>query len=150
MIVDGRQADALHVLNRLLLAVHSARPNLTLSARAVVEATILSKGSIGSADEVARALGLKNRFRLARLLSDEGLPPLHRLSDWITVLSWVDTADSKGASLCSMAFHSGRQPSACYRLVKRVTGRRWEEVRTKGGDWVLRQLLKELGAHKMS
>jgi hypothetical protein len=144
------QTRSVRLLRRLLVAIHTVRPHLALRARAVIEAIVLAKGSIGSAAEVAGVLGLKNRFRLAGLLKREGLPPLHRLTKWITVLSWVDSAERRGVSLCSMAFHSRRDPSACYRLVKAVTGRNWEHVRLKGGAWVLRQFLKEVRALKLS
>jgi hypothetical protein len=132
------------VLDRVFLTIRTAHPGLKLRARAVVEAILLSKGSIGSAESVARALGLRNRFRLARLLQSEGLPPLHRLTEWVTVLNWIDLAESNKVSLCWMAFHSHRHPSACYRLVNKVTGHGWEEVLTKGSEWTLRQFLKEL------
>jgi hypothetical protein len=72
----------------------------------------------------------------------EGLPPLHRLAEWITVLSWVATAERSHTSLCWMAFRSRRHPSACYRLVKRVTGRRWEEVEARGYAWVMQEFLR--------
>jgi len=134
------------MLDRLLVAIRSARPRMTLHARAVIEAILLSKGPIGSAERVARILGLKNRFRLARLLLREGLPPLHRFTEWVTVLSWVAAAEREQVSLCWMAFRSRRHPSACYRLVKKVTGHGWEEVQVKGPAWVLRQFLKELHA----
>jgi hypothetical protein len=119
---------------------------MTLRARAVIEAVLLSKGSIGSAESVAHALGLANRFRLARLLKQEGLPPLHRMTEWVTVLNWISCAECEHVSLCWMAFHSHRHPSACYRLVKKVTGHRWEDVLARGSPWVLRQFLKELGS----
>jgi len=117
---------------------------MTLYSRAIVEAVCLCEGPIGSARDVARQLGLKNRFCLARLLKREGLPPLHRLAEWATVLSWVVAAERDGVSLCWMAFRSRRHPSACYRLVKEVTGLRWEEVRARGSRWVQRQLLAEV------
>lgn len=132
------------MLERFLVAIHVAHPHLRLRVRAVVEAIVLAKGPIGSAESVARTLGLKNRFRLARLLQSEGLPPLHRLTEWVTVLSWAATAEDKRVSLCWLAFRSSRHPSACYRLVKKVTGHAWEEVRARGSVWVLRQFLKEL------
>jgi len=134
------------VLGRVLVAVRAARPGLTLRACAIVEAILLSHGPIGSAESVAHALGLKNRFQLARFLQRQGLPPLHRLTEWITVLSWSYAAEETGASLCWMAFRSSRHPSACYRLVKEVTGCGWEEVRTRGSAWLLRQFVKELRA----
>jgi len=116
---------------------------MTLYSRAIVEAVCLSEGPIGSADEVALHLGLKNRFTLARLLKREGVPPLHRLAQWATMLSWVVAAERDGVSLCWMAFRARRHPSACYRLVKEVTGLRWDEVRARGSGWVQRRLLAE-------
>ncbi len=125
-------------------AVRAARPNLTPLTRAVLDAVLLSHGSIGTAQAVARRLGLGSRFKLARLLRREGLPSLHQLAEWITVLSWVVAAEQTGASLCWMAFRSHRHPSACYRLVKEVTGLGWEQVRERGSSWVQTQLLKLL------
>ena len=111
---------------------------------AVLEAMFLNNGSIGSAERVAGMLGLRNRFQLARLLRREGLPPLHRLTKWVTVLSWLSVAERNRVSLCWMAFRCHRHPSACYRLVKTVTGAGWEELQRHGSDWVLQQFLREL------
>jgi hypothetical protein len=102
------------------------------------------EGSIGPAECVARTLGLRNRFELARRLRREGLPSLHRLAQWASVLSWVRAAERDGAALCRLAFRSGRYPAACYRLVKDLTGRRWEEIRVLGARWVERELLREV------
>ena len=132
------------MLERVLVAIHSARPVLSVPARAVIEAVVLSKGSIGTAESVANALGLGNRFRLARLLKHDGLPPLHRMTEWVTVLNWIECAECQHVSLCWMAFRSHRHPSACYRLVKKVTGHGWEDVLDNGSAWVLRQFLNEL------
>lgn len=128
-----------------LSAIRAARPHLTFHARVIVEAIHLSEGSIGAAEDVARRLGLANRFQLARLLKRDGLPSLHRLAGWTTVLSWVLTAERTGASLCRMAFRGDRYPAACYRLVVEVTGLRWGEVRALGSRWVLRRFLQEIG-----
>jgi len=111
-----------------------------------MEAVLLSKGPIGSAHAVARALGLSNRFQLARLLEQEGLPPLHRMTEWVTVLNWIESAECEHVSLCWMAFRSHRHPSSCYRLVKKVTGHGWEDVLGRGSAWVLRQFFSELRA----
>ena len=132
------------MLERVMVAIRSARPQMRLRARAVIEAVLLSKGPIGSAQVVARALGLSNRFQLARLLEHEGLPPLHRMTEWVTVLNWVESAEREHVSLCWMAFRCHRHPSACYRLVKKVTGHGWEEVLDKGSPWALRRFLSEL------
>lgn len=133
------------MLAQPLPALRAARPGMTLFSRAIVEAICLAEGRIGSAHAVAHHLGLPNRFKLARLLKREGLPPLHRLAEWATVLSWVVAAERDGVSLCWLAFRSRRHPSACYRLIKEVTGLRWEEVRGRGSRWVQRQLLQECG-----
>ncbi len=119
---------------------------MALFPRAILEAILLAEGPIGSADAVARHLGLANRFKVARLLKREGLPPLHRLGEWATVLSWTIAAERHGLSLCRIAFRSRRYPSACYRLVKEVTGIGWEEVKARGSAWVERQFIRELRA----
>lgn len=121
-------------------AILGARPEMSRVPRAIVEAVCLCEGTIGSAADVASQLGLKNRFRLARMLKREGLPPLHRLAEWATVLSWVLTAEQEGVSLCWIAFHSRRHPSACYRLVKEVTGMTWTQLRVRGSRWLQREL----------
>src|SRR6266545_4362426 len=120
------------MLAQSLSAILTLRPALTPIPRAIVEAVCLAEGSIGSANAVAQTLGLKNRFTLARLLKREGVPPLHRLAGWMTVLSWVVAAEETGVSLCWLAFRAHRHPSACYRLVREVTGVCWDKVRTRG------------------
>jgi len=145
-MIGGVPALGNALLERVLVAIRSARPGMKFRARAVIEAVLLSKGPIGSARKVARELGLTNRFQFARMLKNEGLPPLHRLTEWVTVLSWIESAEQKRVSLCWMAFRSHRHPSACYRLVKKVTGHGWEEVVGKGSAWALQQFLKELRA----
>lgn len=132
------------MLTQPLAGLCAARPTLTLFTRAVVEAVFLCEGPIGSAQTVARVLGLPNRFKLARLLKRERLPPLHRLAEWATVLSWVVVAERDGVSLSWIAYRSRRHPSACYRLVKEVTGLRWEQVRARGSRWAERRFLREL------
>jgi len=117
---------------------------MTFHARVIVEAILLSERGIGSACVVARGLGLKSRFELARLLKREGLPPLHRLAGWATVLSWVLAAERGSTSLYRLAFRSRRHPAACYRLVKEVTGLGWDLVRAKGSQWVERRFILEV------
>lgn len=123
---------------------------MTVLPRAIVEAVLLSEGSIGSTRWVARLLGLNSRFQLARMLKREGLPPLHRLAAWTAILSWVRAAEHDGTGLFQLACRSHRHPSACYRLVKEVTGLRWSEVRARGARWVERRLMEELRLHPVS
>ena len=124
--------------------IRCLRPDMPLLPRAVVEAILLSEGPIGSADEVARRLGLRNRFKLARLLKRHGLPPLYRLAEWATLESWTLAAERDGVSLCYIAFRAKRHPSACYRLVKELTGLGWEEVRVLGSAWVQNEFSNRL------
>ncbi len=135
------------MLAHLLGTIRAARPALSLVPRTVVEATLLTRGALGSACNVAGWLGLRNRFELARLLRRQGLPPLHRLRAWAALLSWVDAAEREGVSLFRLAFRSGRHPAACYRLVREITGKCWEEVLERGLSWVERQFIRELRAH---
>lgn len=118
--------------------------------RAIVEAVLLSEGPIGSTRRVAGLLGLRNRFQLARMLKREGLPPLHRLAAWTAILAWVRAAERDGMCLFRLAYRSHRHPSACYRLVKEVTGLCWSEVRARGAEWVERRLMAELQHHPLA
>ncbi len=127
--------------------VCSTRPDLSLRSRAVVEAVFLSGGSIGTAAQVAPHLGLHNRFELARFLKREGLPPLHDLAAWASVLAWLDRAEGTGCSLCQLAFRARKDPATCYRTVKRVTGLRWGELRRRGSAWVLQRFVAQLDPH---
>jgi hypothetical protein len=131
------------MLAQPLAAIRTVRPNLGLLPRAVVEAILLTEGSIGTAESVGHGLGL-SRFQLARMLRREGLPPLHVMAGWAMVLSWLLTAERKQVSLCWIAFHAGRHPSTCYRLVREVTGLSWEQARARGVAWAEREFLKQL------
>lgn len=134
------------MLAHMMASLRAEKPRMALLARSVVEATALIGGSLGSADVVARRLGLRNRFALARLLRREGLPPLHRLSGWATVLSWLEKSEQQHLSLCQLAFHSGRHPAACYRLVREVTGTTWDHVRRLGARWAAAEFMREVHA----
>ena len=108
---------------------------------------LLSGGSIGTAAQVAPHLGLHNRFELARFLKREGLPPLHDLAAWASVLAWLDRAEGTGCSLCQLAFRARKDPATCYRTVKRVTGLRWVELRRRGSAWVMQRFVAQLEPH---
>lgn len=129
------------MLRQMLAEIQRIRPGLEFNSRVVLEAVLLSEGPVGSAESVSQFLGLHSRFALGRLLKRDGLPSLHHLAAWALVLSWVQRAEGEGVSLCQLAFHSQRHPSACYRLVRETTGLRWGEVRALGSEWVRRQVL---------
>ena len=116
-------------------------PCLSMRARAVFDALVLCGRPIGTAEEVADRLGLRNRFDLARFLEHEGLPPLHELTDWVSLLCWVSEWERTGASLCKLAWRSGRQPAVCYRTVKRLTGVTWSAACSRGFLWISEQFL---------
>ena len=120
-------------------------PCLSFEGRAVLDALLLQEGSIGGAKEVAQRLGLPNRFRLAQLLRANGLPPLHRLSAWIMTLAWIWRWESCRIPLSESALRMRKEPSAASRLVKRLTGESWTDVRAYGADWMLARLLDECG-----
>jgi hypothetical protein len=131
------------MLAHTLAQIRQSHPTFTLPVRACVEAACLTEGPIGRAEPVARFLGLRNRFALARRLKSEGCPSLRRLTGWVTVLSWTVASDTQRVSLATLAHRAGRYPSTCYRLVKAVTGLPWNEVSVRGAEWVEDQLLRE-------
>jgi hypothetical protein len=128
-------------MSMLMSVLQATHPNLSLRARAVIDAVFLSGGSIGTAHEVASRLGLRNRFALARLLKAEGLPPLHDLAAWASVVAWVQDAERTGQSLCQLAFRAHKDPAVCYRTVKRITGLQWQELKIEGITEVLQRFL---------
>jgi hypothetical protein len=118
--------------NRIARQLHELLPHLSLRAQAILDGLLLSGGDLGTAREVAPRAGEPNRFALARLLRREGLPPLHSLAAWTRVLTWVDCAERSGSSLCQLAFRYKKDPAVCYRMVKRITGLSWRDLRRRG------------------
>src|SRR2546429_3252260 len=133
-------------MNHLASAIHPNLPQLSFTARALIDALLLSGGRLGSAQRVATNLALPSRFSFARFLSREGLPPLHRLSGWITVLEWLSDWERNGTSLSRAALRAGKEPAGCYRLVKRITGLSWKRLRTTGLPWALDRFIEECSA----
>ena len=118
---------------------------LSPQGHAVIQHLVMSQGYPGSAHEIATAVGLKNRFQLARLLERESLPTLENLAGWIRVMLWVLEWEGSRRSLSRLALGSIRDPATCYRTVERVTGLSWNRVRALGSDWVLLALLESCG-----
>lgn len=124
-------------------------PNLSVVVGAVLDGMVLTGGTLGQANDLARHLGLANRFALVRRMHREGLPGVRELASWITMLGWVVEAEKTGASLFEIALRGHRCPAACYRLAKRMTGHTWTELRERGSRWLLERLEKrcrEIGA----
>ena len=96
-----------------------------------------------AAHEVAAWVGLRSRYQLNRILRSDGLPPLQQLAGWARVLYWTSRAEETGASLRQMARLDDIEPAVAYRLVRRVTGRRWSQLRRAGVELVISGLRHE-------
>jgi len=112
--------------------LQTALPNLSESGRAVLSALGCMNGRPPCSTELATWLGFHDRYRLARTLRREGLPPLEVLGGWARTLYWMIETESTGASLRELADREQLDPAVAYRLVRRVTGRRWTEIRREG------------------
>lgn len=124
----------------LLLASALVRslPWLSPRARAAIDFLICDNGRTSSADTLAARLGLSSRYQLARLLRHEGLPTYETLTGWLSSLCWRMEAERSGTTLAVLSRRSHRALAASYRLVRRITGRRWSEVRRAPADELLR------------
>ena len=92
---------------------------------------------------MASHLGLRTRYQLARLLRSEGLPHYETLSGWISSLYWRQEAERTNATLVALSRRSHRALAASYRLVRRVTGSRWSELRRASPDELLRRFVEQ-------
>jgi len=123
----------------LTTLLHTALPHLTAQARAVVSVLAAFNGHAPPAGELAAMVGMHSRYQLARLLRREGLPPLEELAAWARVLYWKHETDARRGSLRELARRAGVDTATPYRVVRRVTGRRWSELQRTGLATALRQ-----------
>jgi DNA-binding beta-propeller fold protein YncE len=124
----------------LALLLTRTLPWLTVDGRAVMNTLICDNGRVGSAEALCRRLGLRSRFQLNRLLRREGLPPYEELAGWVCVFYWMLKADAEpggDASLRALATTARMDVASCYRLVRRVSGRCWTQLRGAGTDAVV-------------
>jgi DNA-binding beta-propeller fold protein YncE len=101
---------------------------------------VCNNGRVGSAHALCCNLGLRSRYQLHRLLRREGLPPYEELSGWVCVLYWMLRADAgvgRGA-LLPLARQTPIETATSYRLVRRVTGHSWTDLRRAGTAQVIR------------
>ena len=120
--------------------LHQALPWLSVDGRAVVNTLVCDNGRVGSAQALCQRVGLRSRFQLNRLLRREGLPPYEELSGWVCVFYWMvrgDTAQGR-AALRPLVPQTRIEIASAYRLVRRVTGHCWTELRRAGTSEVLR------------
>jgi hypothetical protein len=108
----------------------------------VLTALVKRHGYPGPADLFAVSVGIRNRYQLGRILHREGLPCLEELAAWIRLLNWVTAWEASGVPLSRSALSSLRDPSPMFRLVERLTGQTWTQVRSRGSEWVFLQLLE--------
>jgi len=57
--------------------------------------------------------------------------------NWSRLLTWLERWETSGMALCRCAFEMGIDPAGCYRLVRRLTGLPWTEVRRRGTAWIV-------------
>lgn len=110
---------------QLLRARPGAHPD---AARILILLRTEAGSGFISADAVAELLGLSSRHVLARRLQYIGLPPFRELHMWVRLLAMLGESDPAHPSLSALALRRGSDPSSWFRLVKRLTGRRWSEL----------------------
>jgi DNA-binding beta-propeller fold protein YncE len=107
-------------------------PHLSYKGRAVLSALGCVNGRAPGSAELAVWLGFHDRYQFARAMRREGLPPLETLGGWARTLYWLLESETSGTTLCELAERDNLDPAVAYRLVRRVTGRRWSEIRREG------------------
>ena len=117
---------------RLTSLLHTALPHVSDNGRALLSVLGCVNGHPPRPKELAEWLGFHDRYQLARALRREGLPPLEVIGGWARTLYWVLEAETSGVSLRELADRERVDPAVAYRLVRRVTGQRWSEVRREG------------------
>jgi len=117
---------------QLTNVLHTSLPDLSVQGRAILSALGCVNGRPSSITELATWLGFHDRYQLARALRREGLPPLETLSGWTRTLYWIIESQSTGVTLRELARRESLDPAVAYRLVRRVTGRRWSDVCEEG------------------
>ena len=124
-------------MDTLAALIEAILPRVSATSCRAVRALIESRGSVPNANLFARALGLRNRDQLRRILVADGLPCLQDLAGWVRLLGWALDAEKLGIGLSRSALEAGKDPRSGYRTVKRLTGKVWAEVRALGSDGVL-------------
>lgn len=127
---------------KLALLLDVGMPWISTVGRNVLMALVKRHGYPGPADSFAASVGIRNRYQLSRILQREGLPCLEELAGWIRLLTWVTSWETSGVPLSRSALSSLRDPSPMFRLVERLTGQTWTQVRSLGSQWVFLRLLE--------
>ncbi len=117
-------------------------PTLSPGSRAAVAKLVTGRGLYGDANAFARGLGLRDRYQLTYLLGRDGLRSLRTLAGWVRVAVWLVESELQGTSLCRAALAEAQDPGSRYRLVKRLTGLDWSQVRSRGLLWFVEELVE--------
>lgn len=112
--------------------LHTSLPHVSVRGRALLSALACVNGHPSSTTELAHWLGFHDRYQLARALKREGLPPMETLGGWTRILYWIIEAQATGSTLRELALREHLDPAVAYKLVRRVTGRRWSEILQDG------------------
>ena len=123
------------------LTIQAGIPWLSPQGRAVISALVAANGQI-EATAMAGRIRAGSRYRLARLLRREGLPPFGRLADWIFILQSVWEVESTGTPLLRVARRLEIEPATCYRRCRRTLGVPWRSARAMGFAWALVEFLR--------
>jgi hypothetical protein len=130
---------ACEAVRRLLLA---ALPLRSPESVRLVEALARAGGMVPDAHGFATDVGMRSRYRVARVLRREGLPQLEELAAWVRLLRWLTLWESGSGSLSRIALDAGLETSVCCRTIRRLTGATWTEARERGPEWALILLLE--------
>jgi len=122
---------------QLTSLLHKTLPHLSVNGRALLSALGCVNGRPTSISELAQWLGFHDRYQLARALKREGLPPMETLGGWTRTLYWIIESQTSGATLRELARRDHLDPAVAYRLVRRITGRRWSQLRRAGLEGAL-------------
>src|SRR6266436_8405912 len=112
--------------------LHTTLPHLSKNGRAMLSALGCLNGRPPASNELATWLGFHDRYQFARAMRREGLPPLETLGGWARTLYWLLESETSGVTLRKLAERDNLDPAVAYRLIRRITGRRWSEIRRDG------------------
>lgn len=133
----GTQPSTAFLVQELMLGTLTW---LSPEGRYCVSILVSMNGRATAPDQLASALGLRNRHQLARLLVRENLPSQETLAGWIRILLWVVAWEVQGTTLAQASLRDGDDPAIRFRTVRRLTACTWSELRIRGSLWVVLEL----------
>jgi len=80
---------------------------------------------------------LRDRHELARELRREGLPAYSAVAPWVRVLLFSLQWELNGVTPGRLTLNRGGDAAPIYRMIVRVTGLKWTEIREMGSALVL-------------